>query len=265
VLVERAQPRAEGGDRARHRAGDPERDAEREQQRHERDDDDAAAPAGGGGHGVVDVGGGVALDGGEQRVPRRVDLRGQRAELVGVDRARAVTLLDRVDGLLARELERAGIELEEAGPGVDERAVRALQRRPGDQAGELLRGDLAAFVGLGDLLRERVLRLDVAVVDVEVVGGAVRDLDGVLDERGGELLGAQRVGAQALGRGLEPAHLREADGGHHDEADGECAERDAEPDGQLLIREEGHSEKDSASGKRWVERSTPSSVAPQAA
>ena len=102
-----------------------------------------------------------------------VEVLQDRGNLLRVDPARPVALLDAVDRLLARELERLrarGLERLHAGGELVERAARLVGS---EQRLQVLERRIGLGVELGDLLRSAILRLDIAVLDVEMTDDAI--------------------------------------------------------------------------------------------
>jgi hypothetical protein len=222
------------------RAGDEQREADRGQHGGDHDGQHGAA---GGRRALGGLGGGrggvpahLALE----LVVDDVQVREDRSDLVRVGGAGAVALLDAVDGLLARELDRLGRRGLEVAQGPVELGEGALALGALDVLGERHDG-LARLGGEAvDLLRGAVLGLQVAVLDVQVadeeVGAGVEvlaDGDEVLepgDVALGEPAGVVVDGADAL----------DADGGDDDQGEDEESERGAEPRGQAQVQEGLH-------------------------
>jgi hypothetical protein len=169
-----------------------------------------------------------------------VELLEDLRHVVRVDRAGAVALLDAVDGLLPRQLDRlvgAGLERAQALLEVGERALRLRALEPRLEDGErlpCLRGECV------DLLRGAVLGLQVAVLDVEVPDDQVAAGEEVLSH-GHELLEPGDVAlGELLGVAGDLAETAEADDGGDDEGEDEESERGAQPRGQTQVQEGLH-------------------------
>jgi hypothetical protein len=240
VVAQARHPLEDHGDAAAQVADDREGEGGAEERTREGHADDGGAGAVRGGrggdgllHGLVLERGLEVGDGGQGR-PDRVD------ELVRVDAAGADALLDPVDGLLPGELQGLAVGGGERRAGAGERGVGRLGPRGGQERLELpeVRDVLTAH--LLDAGHHAILRLEVAVVDVEVRRGAVgrvrdaaRDVAGD-DERGGVAVG-HGGGALVERRELEDGHRR-----HRREGEQQRPEGDAEAGSEAEGGEAGH-------------------------
>ena len=237
---------AERAHRTGHRAGGEDGERDRDQPAEQGGDEDRALRVRDRGVGLVALGGGerdgalrVLADGGQERAVRGEDL-------VGVEGARLDPVLDAVDRLLARRLERP------AGVG-DERGVRPAQlpgvvrgRGRGGVPRRLERADHVAergVVGRGEpaeLRRHLVLRGEVAVVHVEVLREQVR----LLGEADRDAVHGRGVAGHVVGERVdlrrEAVGRRERDDGDDEQPEGEGAEGDAEAGGEPQVAQHLH-------------------------
>jgi len=139
TLLDAAQPRGQGPHGRGDGASDEDRQGDREQQRHDADEDERPLAGARVGARRGDVVARVGGNGGLETIGGRAQLTFQEGyERLGVERARAVALVDVVDRLLARDGDRAAEQLGEARAHAVEVGERGLRARAAQLRPELL-------------------------------------------------------------------------------------------------------------------------------
>jgi hypothetical protein len=250
VPLEAAHAPGQLAHRPRHAARDPQGEGRREGDCDERDEDDGPLAGGRRGAGGRGLARGVGVQLGLHLVAGALQRRRGGHEPLDVEVAGARALVVAGDGLRARAPQQLVGERLPAPAGAGEGLDLLRLAGAGEQALEL-RGVRAGALGGGaDPALHAVLGLQVAVVDVEVLGDEVAGVLRPGDDRGRQGDGLVGALSDVVDAGVDAAHRRDRGDGDDHQSERERAEAEPEAGAEGEVSEAVHGRGRSSEGSR---------------